>query len=140
MTRLEEITQRPRATRVNGAHPMKETIMARGRSLALCAILVTALGACGGGDSSLTIENDSSFTLFEVNLAAIDDPNWGPDLLGGEVLDPGDTLVITDIDCDTYDVRVVDDTGTECILDAVDLCFDDAVWHLDDIDLAICSF
>jgi len=111
-----------------------------GRTTILAALCVTALAACGGGDSSLTINNDSSYTLFEINLAAIDDPNWGPDLLGGNVLDPGDSLVITDIDCDTYDVRVVDDTGAECILESLDLCFDDAVWHLDDIDLALCTF
>jgi hypothetical protein len=111
-----------------------------GRTTILTALMLTSLAACGGGDSSLTINNDSSYTLFEINLAAIDDPNWGPDLLGGTVLDPGDSLVITDIDCDTYDVRVVDDTGAECILESLDLCFDDAVWHLDDIDLALCAF
>jgi hypothetical protein len=111
-----------------------------GRTTLVSALLVTALAACGGGDSSLTITNDSSYTLLEINLAAIDDPNWGPDLLGAEVLDPGDSLVITEIDCDTYDVRVVDDTNAECVLTELDLCFDDAVWFIDDFDLALCGF
>jgi hypothetical protein len=48
--------------------------------------------------------------------------------------------VITSIDCDTSDVDIIDDTGAECVLQSLDLCFDDAVWALDDLDLASCAF
>ena len=109
---------------------------------AFLVIAITTLGlaSCGGGDSSLTIDNQSSYSLFEIHVAQVDDPNWGPNLLGSDPLDPGESLVITSIDCDTYDVDIIDDTGAECILQSLDLCFDDAVWSLDDIDLASCAF
>jgi hypothetical protein len=109
------------------------------------AALVLALAACGtsddgGGDSSLTIDNDSSYTLIEINLSPTTSVSWGADLLGSDVLAPGEVFEASGIDCNTYDIRVVDDTNDECILDSVDLCLDNAVWRIDDAELAICGF
>jgi hypothetical protein len=115
------------------------------RTLALFAttLAFTALTACGGGDdpgdSSLTIDNGSSYILLEINVSPVDEASWGPDLLGSETLDPGDSLVI-ELDCDVYDIRILDDTNTECILESVDLCFEDAAWEIDDTELALCGF
>ena len=110
------------------------------------AALCFALAACGtsddGGnvDSTLTIDNDSSYTLIEINLSPTTSVSWGPDLLGSDVLAPGEVFEAHGIDCNTYDIRVVDDTNDECILDSVDLCLDNAVWRLDNTELAICAF
>jgi len=108
------------------------------------AVLFVALAACGtsddGGDSTLTIDNDSTYTLIEINLSPTTSVSWGPDLLGAEVLAPGEVFEASGIDCDTYDIRVVDDTNDECILDSVDLCLDNAVWSIDNAELAICAF
>jgi hypothetical protein len=102
-----------------------------------------ALGATGciisDGDSSLTLYNDSSYALYEVYLAEETDPSWGPNLLP-QPLFPGDELIITDIECGTYDVLVVDDTGVECQLSGLDLCFDDDAWVIDDFTLDTCAF
>lgn len=115
--------------------------------LAFALASLTIVGCAAESDpdpidpgSNLTIQNDSSFTFIEINLAPIDSPTFGPDLLGAEVLDPGDRLEISDIDCDVYDIRVIDETGDMCILDSVDLCLDNAVWRIDDTELAICTF
>ena len=105
--------------------------------------LLIGVGACSSEDdltSTLTIENDSSFTFVEINLAPIDSPTFGADLLGTDVLDPGDVLEISGIDCDIYDIRITDEDGDQCILDTVDLCLDNAVWRIDDAELAICTF
>ena len=110
------------------------------------AILTLMLAACatddggGGADSTLTIDNDSSYTLIEINLSPTTSISWGPDLLGSDVLAPGEVFEASGIACDTYDIRVVDDTNDECILDSVDLCLDNAVWHIDNAELAICAF
>ena len=64
---------------------------------------------------------------------------WGDDLLGAEILDPGESFEISRIACDTYDVRVVDEDDDECILDSVDLCLDDATWQIDDAELVGCQ-
>jgi hypothetical protein len=107
-------------------------------------VLGVSLTACGGGgggggDSTLTIENDSDFVLTEVQIAAIDDPTWSGNLLS-DVLFPGESLTVVDIDCGTYDVMVVDETGVECVLTDLDLCFTDGVWSVDNFMLDTCAF
>jgi hypothetical protein len=115
--------------------------------LTMALLFAAFVGACGGEagddggllDSTLTVRNASSFTFVEINISPIDQLRWGPDLLGAEVLEPGDALEIGGIDCDTYDVRVIDDLDGECILENIDLCLDDAVWTLTDGDLLSCD-
>jgi hypothetical protein len=98
-----------------------------------------AAGCVVEGDSTLTIRNDSSFVLTEVHLADVSDPSWGPNLLP-DVLFPGESLTIGGIDCGTYDVMVVDETGVDCELSSFDLCFDDGVWVVGDAMLDSCAF
>ena len=97
------------------------------------------LAACTT-DSTLTIENQSSYTFTEINLSPIDRVSWGADLLGNTVLLPGQALEVSGISCNTYDIRVIDDTADECILDTVDLCVDNAVWPITNTELAACAF
>lgn len=109
---------------------------------ALVAILLasTAVGCVASeGDSSFTIANRSSYFLEEIHLAEVSDPTWGPDLIAG-ALAPGQDLIITGIDCGTYDVLVVDETGVDCELSNIDLCFDDDGWVIDDFTLDVCAF
>jgi hypothetical protein len=110
------------------------------RTLFLVAAVAGA-GACvtsDGGDSSLTIVNQSSFFIDEIHLAEVNDRNWGPDLIGD--LAPGEEVTIVDIDCGTYDVMVVDETGVECVLAGIDLCFSDDAWVITDTTLDVCAF
>jgi hypothetical protein len=116
------------------------------KRLALLATI--ALAACGtsdddggvGGDSTLTINNDSSYALIGIYLSPTTSVSWGNDLLGNEVLVPGEVFEVSGIECDTYDIRVVDEDNDECILDSVDLCLDNAVWHIDNAELGSCGF
>jgi hypothetical protein len=109
-------------------------------------LALSTFAACGGGGgggsinapASLSVENDSSFTLTEVRVAPVDQVDWGPNLLP-DVLFPGESLTI-DLDCDTYDVLVSDNAGRSCELDSLDLCFSDDIWHVDDATLANCGF
>jgi len=110
--------------------------------VALAAVLALCSSGCGGDpstSSTLTIRNNSSFTFTEINLSPIDQADWGPDLLGAQLLEPGDVLELGDIDCDVYDIRVVDENTDECVLTDVDLCLDDAVWVIDDAELFACG-
>lgn len=91
------------------------------------------------GDSTLTVENSSSYVIEELYLAQIDDPSWGPDLLGNDVLFPGESTTLLGIDCDTYDVMVIDELGADCVLESISLCFDDAVWVITNSDLSWCD-
>jgi hypothetical protein len=111
------------------------------RSVLLTTVLAAGLGACtsDGGDSTLTISNQSSYFIDQIHLAEVSDPTWGPDLIDGS-LAPGEEVTIVDIDCGTYDVLVVDETGVECELANLDLCFDDEAWVIDDLTLDVCAF
>ncbi len=91
------------------------------------------------GDSTLTVANRSSYWLDELYIAHVNDASWGPDLIAGS-LPPGSDVIIYDIVCGRYDVLVVDETGVECELANLDLCFDDDLWVVDDVTLDICAF
>ena len=108
----------------------------------IAAALATSIGACSAEDldSSLTIENKSSFTFVEINLSPTDHVDFGTDLLGADTLQPGESLELSAIACGLYDIRVIDETNSQCILDSVDLCIDNAVWKIDDAELVACSF
>lgn len=109
------------------------------------AVSASVLGGCvvsedgDDGDSTLTVSNRSSYWLDEIHLADVNDPSWGPDLVDGS-LAPGEDLTIFDIECGRYDVLVVDETGVECELANLDLCFDDGHWIVDDVTLDVCAF
>ncbi|MGE0546160.1 MAG: hypothetical protein AB7O24_12330 [Kofleriaceae bacterium] len=82
------------------------------------------------GDGSLLVVNDSDFVIEQIYLASVDDPSYGPNLLGGDVLFPGEQLLL-DATCDFYDALVVDEDGVECELFDLDLCANDATWVID---------
>jgi hypothetical protein len=108
----------------------------------LAIALATAAAGCvasDGGSSDFTVSNRSSYFLNEIHLAPVDSTTWGPDLLPGD-LAPGEDLVITSIQCDTYDVLVVDETGVDCELHNIDLCANSDGWTIDDTTLDVCAF
>ena len=78
-------------------------------------------------DASLTVVNDSDFVLVELYLTEIDNPNYGPNLLGGDALFPGEALTIG-VSCDYYDALVIDEDGVSCELFDLDLCLNNAEW------------
>lgn len=106
------------------------------------ALLVAVLsgGCIVTDDSSLTIMNDSDYAIVEINLTPTDSSTWGRNLLGSEWLYPGEEITIDFIDCDYYDVRLVDDTYAECIIEDVDFCFDSDVWVITNYFLDSCIF
>lgn len=91
----------------------------------------------GDDDSTLTVRNASSFVVEDLFVVRSFSDTWGPDLLGPEALFPGESITIL-LDCGIYDALVVDEDGFECQLLDIDLCFDDAVWIIDDATLDFC--
>ena len=92
-----------------------------------------------GEDSSLTIENESNFALAEIRVTRDTSSSWGPNILAGDILLPGESLTVL-LDCDVYDALVVDEDGFGCELLGLDLCFDDAVWVITNRTLDNCDF
>ncbi|MCA9670708.1 MAG: hypothetical protein KC503_34160 [Myxococcales bacterium] len=104
--------------------------------LVFALLFVLANTSC---DSSLTLINQSDYSIVDVRLAPVGTVSWGPNLAGGEI-PPGGSLTIDFIDCGDYDVRIIDDTNTECVLPSLRLCFENADWYITNADLANCGF
>ena len=90
-------------------------------------------------DATLTIANDSSYILDELYVTNVASDSWGPNLIGGS-LEPGDSVIVGVIDCGRYDVLVTDETGLDCELSNISLCFSDQIWVVDDNTLDACAF
>jgi hypothetical protein len=106
--------------------------------LVLAALSACFVSADTTGDSSLIIDNQSDYVIDEVHVAPVDSRSWGPNLVP-EALFPGESIEIV-VDCDVYDVLIVDELGIECVLAGIDLCFDSDVWVITNHTLDVCAF
>lgn len=89
--------------------------------------------------ATVTIRNTSNWNLNHFYLSPHDQNAWGPDQLGAEIIGTGESFTITDIPCDAYDLKLVDEDGDQCIIMDVDLCNDDSEWVIDQSVLANCG-
>ncbi len=88
-------------------------------------------------DSTLSVVNDSDYTLIDIAVTPTGSRTWGPNLAPPGGLYPDEIITIS-LDCGTYDARVIDDLGAECILSRLDLCYQDADWVITNGALAGC--
>lgn len=89
--------------------------------------------------SKVTVENKSHYAIHHFFLSPAHDTHWGEDLLGTDILEPGETLEVKKIECDSYDLKLEDEDGDDCIVEDIDLCLEDADWELTDKDLLSCQ-
>jgi hypothetical protein len=108
------------------------------------AILMSAVFSQGciittdNGDSELEIYNASTFDIWHIYVTDENSSDWGPDLLGSDILYPQESLFV-DVSCGYYDVRVEDELGAVCELYGLDLCYNDQAWTITDSLLASCD-
>ena len=102
--------------------------------LAACSVAISACGA-----SAVQFTNSSANPIAELYLSAVGENDWGIDHLGGENLDPGDSHTITGIECSTFDVRIVDPDGTECVMPNETICLERSEWVLTESMLVSCQ-
>lgn len=98
--------------------------------------LVAALGVLGGAPQraladdprDFTLVNGSQVTIREVYVSPTDAQSWQEDVLGQDVLPPGERVNIrfnaNDADAGkcVYDIRVVGNNGAEGRMTQVNLC------------------
>jgi hypothetical protein len=72
------------------------------------------------------INNNSDYVLAHAYVSATVDPDWGEDILGREVLNPGEVWQVGfdrgDLNTCVWDVKVVTQEGYEVKYPEVDLC------------------
>src|SRR5215213_7417316 len=89
--------------------------------------------------ATVTIRNKSDWEIHHLFLSPADTDTWGPDQLGEAVISTGGSFMLNSIPCDSYDVRLVDEDGDECIVEAVDICRSSEGWVITNDDLLECE-
>jgi len=98
-----------------------------------CAVAVlgsAAVAGCStdsGSSGQLRVRNESDFAITEIRVTSVGSSTWGPNLISGDILAPGEQLTV-DVSCDHYDALLTDQSGAQCTLTDVDLCFNTADW------------
>lgn len=103
------------------------------------ALLFTVPAAAVDTDATVVISNKSSWQLHEIYLSSVDDESWGPDQLGENIIDTGESFTLRRIPCDAYDVRLVDEDQDVCVVRAIPLCVDKGDWVITDEALLDCQ-
>ncbi len=73
---------------------------------------------------TFTLVNDSSHTIVEMYVSAVDEEEWGENILMVEGVEPGvsgDVSIADGLDVCEYDMRFVTDAGAE-LTQTQDLC------------------
>jgi hypothetical protein len=107
---------------------------------ALLALAVAGTAHAGKYDSVVTVQNDSLWEIHQLYLSSVEEQEWGPDQLGEQIIaSEGGSFRLTGVPCDSYDVRLVDEDGDQCVVREVDLCGENATWTISDEDLLACE-
>ena len=108
-------------------------------ALVAAALAAFALPSFAEGKAKVKVINQSKWEIHHVFISPSEQDDWGPDQIGEHVLAKGDSFTIHSIPCDTYDIKVVDEDGDECIIEQVPLCRDHSFWKITDKDLLECE-
>jgi hypothetical protein len=106
---------------------------------AVCAAALLIPVAAQAQKSNVTIKNKSDWEIHQFFLSSVDTDKWGPDQLGDQVIGTGGTFTLKGVPCDSYDVKLVDEDGDECVVSEVDICGDHQGWIISNDDLLDCE-
>lgn len=65
----------------------------------------------------LIINNKSKYDIHELYVSKSKSKEWGPDQLRKDTIDAGEKFTLRNIGEGTYDLKVVDEDGTECTIE-----------------------
>ena len=96
-------------------------------------------GAIYNHYGTVTIQNSSAWSIYELYVSPTTDDAWGDDQLGTEVISTGESFDLTRVPCGSYDVKLVDEDSDVCVLNAVDICGKSNTWVIDSESLLACQ-
>lgn len=91
------------------------------------AVAAAALSPALAQAGRLAIVNASGKTIQHIYVSPIDVDRFGPDLLRGASVPAGQSFNFADLPNGLYDMKIVDETGAECLLKDVDY-FQYSIW------------
>lgn len=113
---------------------MRKTMGAAAVAVVLCLVGVAAQKRV-----SVTVFNDSHWEIHELYLSPVDDEEWGPDQLQAETIPSKASFVLKGVPIGEYDVKIVDEDGDECIVEAVEIGTEGhEKWRITSKDLVRC--
>ena len=85
----------------------------------LAVLALASLGSVlwAADTSTVTITNKSSWQLDRLYMSPADSDDWGPDQLGDKVIKPGESFALTDVPCNKWDLKLVDEDGDGLTVD-----------------------
>ena len=90
------------------------------------ALIASAIAAAAyAAQQDFTVTNHTGHTIVTLNVSPHDDDQWGPDILGRDVLNDGEQAAVRfdrDEEQCSWDIKVTYDDGTSNDLRGVDLC------------------
>jgi hypothetical protein len=81
------------------------------------AVMAMALPASA---LDLIVNNKSEYDIHELYVSKSKSSKWGPDQLRKETIDAGEKFTLRNIEEGTYDLKIVDEDGTECVIEEAD--------------------
>ncbi len=115
---------------------MKKIVLLVGGLCAIAAALPTAASAA---NATVTVVNKSEWEIHQFFLSPAEQEEWGPDQLRDDVIGTNESFKLSNIPCDTYDVKLVDEEGDECVVEAVDICGGKGTWTITSKELVQCQ-
>jgi hypothetical protein len=110
------------------------------KRISLAALLLCAVSLpLSAAKANVRITNLSDYTIHHLFLSPVSEDKWGADQLRDDVIESEASFTITGIPCDSYDVKVVDEDGDECVIEEVDICGDGHHWKITNEDLLDCE-
>jgi len=119
---------------------MKKAAVLFGVAVVSLAVLgLPAAAHAAGKKANVKIVNKSDWEIHHFFLSPTEEEHWGPDQLGDDVVGTGEAFTLKTIPCDSYDVKLVDEDGDECVVEAVDICGGSEQWTITNQALLACE-
>jgi hypothetical protein len=102
------------------------------------AALVPRAAALAQG-ANLTVYNETDWAIRSIYLSPTDVGNWGYDRLGRYILRRGYHVTVSDLLCDRYDAKIIDEDHDVCIIRDIRVCGRNDEWHFTSALLLMCE-
>ena len=108
------------------------------RAVVVC-LAMGAPAAALAQSASFTIYNQSSWVIRYLYISSTSTTAWGVDQLGSETISTGgDSFTLTNIPCDSYDLKIVDEDGDQCVMNNIRMCGGAAAYTITSDSLLAC--
>lgn len=106
--------------------------------LSLALGMTAAVSFHAVADHNIKLVNQTGWDIHAVYMSPASMDDWGPDYLGSEILETGDSLTLTDVGTGTWDLLIVDMDGDQCKVMDVEISASETV-AISGADLAGCQ-